>query len=89
MQEIPNTPQQPMTLHGRPSAQRWTATRSKHCCFRTFTGILFPLIHFLLELFRLLIIHERQASSTVLELEGMEKRPILVVRERVVDFLIP
>lgn len=78
-----------MTLPVRPSTQWRTPTRSEHRCLGTLTSILFPLIHLLLELFCLLLINERQASSTVLELERMEKGPILVVRERVVDFLIP
>ena len=51
--------------------------------------ILLPLIDLLLELLCLLLICKAQASQTVLQLKGVEKRPVLVVLERVVDFLIP
>jgi hypothetical protein len=51
--------------------------------------ILFPLIDLLLELLCLFLIRKAQASQTVLQLERVEERPVLVVLERVVDFLVP
>jgi len=51
--------------------------------------VLLPLIDLLLELLRLFLIRKAQPGQTVLQLEGVEECPILVVLERVVDFLIP
>lgn len=51
--------------------------------------ILLPLVDLLLELLCLFLIRKAQASQTVLQLERVEERPVLVVLERVVDFLIP
>jgi hypothetical protein len=51
--------------------------------------ILLPLINLLLELLCLFLICKAQAGQTVLQLEGVEECPVLVVLERVVDFLVP
>lgn len=47
------------------------------------------LVNLLLELLGLLLVGKRKPSYAVLELEGKEKDSVLVVRKRVVDFLIP
>ena len=52
-------------------------------------GVLFAVVELLLERPGLLLVGERQASQTVLELESVEERPILVVGKRVVNLLIP
>jgi hypothetical protein len=51
--------------------------------------ILLPLVDLLLELLCLLLICKAQTGETVLQFESVEERAILVVLERVVDFLIP
>lgn len=56
---------------------------------RILMRILLPLIHFLLELLRLLFIRKAQARHTVLQLKTMEEGPVLVVLESIVDFLVP
>jgi hypothetical protein len=52
-------------------------------------GILFTIIHLLLELLRFLLVHERQAGKAFFKLEGVEERSVLVVRKSIVDLLIP
>jgi len=52
-------------------------------------GVLFPVVHFLLELLGLLLVDKGQASQTLLKLKGVEEDAILVVVPRIVDFLIP
>lgn len=54
-----------------------------------FARILLPLVHFLFELLSLPFVRERQACQTFFELERMEEGPVLVVSERIVDFLVP
>ena len=54
-----------------------------------FAGVFFTLIHFLLEGLGLFFIRKGQSCQTILKLKCMEECPILVVRERIVDFLIP
>ena len=56
---------------------------------RTLMRILLPLVHLLLKLLRLLLIREAQAKHTLLALETVEKGPVLVILEGVVDFLVP
>jgi hypothetical protein len=51
--------------------------------------VLLAFIHFLLELLRFLLVSKRQASQTVLELEGVKEGTVLVVLEGVIDFLVP
>ena len=51
--------------------------------------ILLPLINFLLELLCLFLICKAETRETVLELESVEERPVLIVGESVVDLLIP
>lgn len=51
--------------------------------------ILLALVHLLLELLCFLLIGKRQTGQAVLELKGVEEGTVLVVLERVVDFLVP
>lgn len=51
--------------------------------------ILFPVIHFLLEGLCLFLITERECCQAFLQLEGMKKDAVLIVRKCVVEFLIP
>jgi hypothetical protein len=51
--------------------------------------ILLAVIHLLLKRLGLFLIAERQSGKAVLELKSMEKDAILIVREGVVDFLVP
>jgi len=52
-------------------------------------GVLFPLIHFLLELLGLFVVCERQSRQTFFEFESVKVYAILVVTEAIVYFLIP
>jgi hypothetical protein len=54
-----------------------------------FVRILLPLIHLLLKLLCLLFICKAQTCKTILQLESVEERAVLVVGERVVDLLVP
>jgi len=64
-------------------------TRSKRLSPRRLTRVLLPLVHLLLELPRLLLVHETQPEQALLPLEAVEERSILVVLEGIVDLLIP
>jgi len=61
----------------------------KRLALGIFVRILLPLINLLLELLCLFLIRKAETRETVLELESVEERAILVVGECVVDFLIP
>lgn len=63
--------------------------RTERRRFCSFTSILLPFVHLLLELPRLFLVHEGQRGHTLLELEGVEKGSVLVVLEWIVDLLIP
>lgn len=52
-------------------------------------GMLLPLVHFLLELFRLLFVHKREARHALLQFEGVKEGTVLIVVEGIVDLLIP
>lgn len=54
-----------------------------------FACILLPLVHFLFELLSLPLVRERQACQAFFEFERMEEGSILVVSERIIDFLVP
>jgi len=66
-----------------------TCSGSERLCFCVLAGVLFPLIHLLLESPRLFLVDKRQAGQALFEFEGMEKGSVLVILEGVVDFLIP
>lgn len=66
-----------------------TATTAKWLVLCVLVCILLSFVHLLLELLGFLLICERQAGQTVLELEGVEEGTVLVVLEGVVDFLVP
>ena len=51
--------------------------------------ILFTVVELLLERPGFLLVGKRQTSQTILEFKGMEEYTVLVVREGVVDLLIP
>ena len=69
------------------TGRRYRTLKRRASC--RFTGALFPFIHLLLECSRFFLIHEGQPRETVLELERMEERAVLVVVKWVVDFLVP
>lgn len=68
---------------------RGPCDHAKRLALGVFVRILLPLIHLLLELLRLLLVGERQAGETLLELESVEECAVLVVLEGIVDLLIP
>jgi hypothetical protein len=51
--------------------------------------MLFTLLHLLNERLGLFLVGERQTRGAVLELESMEESAVLVVREIIIDFLVP
>jgi hypothetical protein len=51
--------------------------------------MLLTLLHLLDERLGLFLVGERQPRRAVLELESMEESAVLVVREVIVDFLVP
>lgn len=61
----------------------------KRLALCSFVCVLLTLVDLLLELLRLFFIRETQPSHAVLQLEAVEKRPVLVVLERVVYLLVP
>ena len=61
----------------------------KGCAFCLFASILLSFVHLLLELLGFFFIQEGESSKAILKLKRMKKRPVLVVEERIVDFLIP
>lgn len=68
----------------------WLLNRpAKRCVPRGFAGILFSLVHLLLELLGLLLVHKRQSSQALLDLERVEEGSVLVVCPRFKDLLIP
>lgn len=71
------------------SSSSWCSSASEWLVSRILVSILLSLIHLLLELLGLLFIRKRQTGQTLLELEGVEKDPVLVVGKGVVDFLVP
>lgn len=56
---------------------------------RLFAGILFTVVHLLLELLRLLLVDKAQPGNAFFQLKGVEKRAVLVVAPRIEDFLVP
>lgn len=62
---------------------------SEWCRLGGFTRVLFPVIHLLLELLRLLFVDKGQARDTVLYLESVEESSVLVVAPRVEYLLVP
>lgn len=56
------------------------------CCL---ARILFPVVHFLQELLRLLFVDERQSRQAFLQLKRMEKDAVLVVAPIFKDLLVP
>lgn len=52
-------------------------------------GVLLSVVHLLLEGFGFLFIDKTKASQAIFEFEGMEENSILVIRESVVDLLVP
>ena len=62
---------------------------SKWLFLRGLARVLFPVVHLLQELLRLLLVDERQPSQALLKLKRVEKDSILVVVPCIVDFLIP
>ena len=71
------------------SRSQSAVTRTKSSILCSFACIFLSVIHLLLELLRLLLIHKRQTSETLLKLERMEKGAVLIVGECVVYLLIP
>ena len=71
--------------------RRWRlpASRRKRCGLGLLASTLFSFRHFLEERLCLLFICKGETSKAVFELEGVKERPVLVVCEPVVDFLVP
>lgn len=63
--------------------------RSEGLGLRLLARILFPLVHFLLELSGFFFVDKRQTGHTLFEFERMEESAVLVVLEGVIDFLVP
>lgn len=51
--------------------------------------ILFPVVHLLQKLLRLLLVNEGESGQAFFELKGVEEDAILVVVPILVDFLVP
>ncbi len=66
-----------------------TDGRGEGLCLCVLAGVLFPLVHLLLEGARLLLVDEGQAGHALFQLKGMEKGTVLVILERIVDLLVP
>lgn len=62
---------------------------SERSCLCLFGGVLFPVVHLLLELLRLLFVNEAEPGEAFLHFEGMEKGAVMVVTPRIKDLLIP
>jgi hypothetical protein len=71
------------------SIRRLHRSARERLASRILMRILLPLIHLLLKLLRLLLIGKGQAEHALLALEAEEEDAVLVVREGVVDFLVP
>ena len=54
-----------------------------------FASIFLSVIHLLQKLLCFLLIRKGESGQTILRLEGVEKRTVLVVRPGFIDFLIP
>lgn len=67
---------------------RLTVT-SKGRVFGGLASILLSFVHLFLELLGLFLVHERQPSQALLELEGVEKGAVLVILPCVEDLLVP
>ena len=65
------------------------SSSSKRRLQRGLARILFPVVHLLQELLRLLLVDEGQAGLAFFQLKGMEKDAVLVVAPGFVDFLVP
>ena len=62
---------------------------SKRLFLRGLARVLFPVVHLLQELLRLLLVDERQPSQALLEFKRVEKDAVLVVVPRLKDLLVP
>lgn len=51
--------------------------------------ILLALVHLLAKLLRLLLVRETKSKQTVLPLESVEESAVLIIREGIVDLLVP
>lgn len=65
-----------------PSSSKW-----RRPC--RFVGILFSVVHFLFKLLGFLFVDKAETGEAVLELKGVEKRPVLVVAPVLKELLIP
>ena len=65
------------------------SAQSKRLVPRVLVRILLALVHLLLERLSFLLVGEREAGQTLLELKRVEEGAVLVVGEGVVDFLVP
>lgn len=73
----------------RQVSRRLRARALKGCSFGALTGILFAVVHLLLEFLCLLLVHKGEPCKAICKLERMEERPVLIVVEWVVYFLVP
>jgi hypothetical protein len=75
-----------LSIRDRPTAP---CCRSKGLVLRVLVGVLLAVVHLLLERLGLLLVGEGQPCLAFFQLERVEEDAILVVRERVVDLLVP
>lgn len=57
--------------------------------FGIFADILLPFMYLLDECFGFLFVGEGKTSGTFFEFKGVKEGPILIIREVIVDFLVP
>lgn len=81
-----NATKQAVLVAAARCAWRYTA---EGCVSGCFAGILFPLIHLLLELLRLFLVDKSQSGQAVLQFETVKKGTVLVVTPRIEYFLVP
>lgn len=65
------------------------AGSAKRSGSRGSAGVLFSLVHLLLELLGLLLVDETERCETFLQFECVEKGSVLVIAPRIEDLLIP
>lgn len=75
-----------LSIRDRPTA---SCCSTKRLVLRVLVGVLFTVVHLLLERLRLLLVRKRESSQAFFQLESVEEDAILVVREGVVYLLVP
>lgn len=81
-----NATQQAVLVAATRCAWRYTA---EGCVSGCFAGVLFPLVHLLLELLRLFLVDESQSGQAVLQFETVKEGTVLVVAPGIEYLLVP